>query len=64
MIGKEEINEYRNDYRLISVQMKGGRLTMRIYADTPPGNGFTPVQPILEDVYFYQISHHMDVITL
>jgi hypothetical protein len=44
--------------------MKGGQLALRIYSDTPPGDDFIQVPPILEDVYFYHISSQMDVITL
>ncbi len=64
MISKDAINEYRNEYKVISVQMRAGQLNLRVYSDSDPGNGFHPVQPILEDVYFYKISNHMDVITL
>lgn len=64
VIAKADIEEYRNQYQVISVQMKAGNLNIRIYADADPGNGFVPVQAVLEDVYFHQISGKMDVITL
>ncbi len=63
-INKAEIETYREQYHVISVQIKGGKLNIRVYADTDPGNGFTPVQAVLEDFYFYQISGKMNVITL
>jgi len=63
-IDKKAIEEYRNKYQVISVQMKAGSLNVRIYADDDPGNGFSPSQAVLEDVYFHQISGRMDVITL
>lgn len=63
-INKTAIEEYRNQYKVISVQMKSGNLNIRMYADSDPGNGFTLVPVILEDIYFYQISGKMDVITL
>ena len=63
-ISKVAIEEYRNQYRVISVQMKGGNLTIRIHAESDPGNGFVLVPAELEDVYFYQISSRMNVITL
>ncbi len=61
---KTAIEEYRHQYQVISVQMKAGNLNIRIYAESDPGNGFVPVQAVLEDVYFHQISGRMDVITL
>lgn len=63
-ISKASIDEYRNDYQVISVQMKGGNLTIRIHAETDPGNGFIPQPAELEDVYFHQIAGKMNVITL
>ncbi len=63
-IEKSAIDAYRNQYQVISVQMKGGSLNIRVFADTDPGNGFIPVPTVLEDVYFHQISSRMDVITL
>ncbi len=64
VIAKADIEAYRNQYQVISVQMKAGNLNIRIYAEADPGNGFVPVQAVLEDVYFHQISGKMDVITL
>ena len=63
-IDKSSIDEYRNQYHVISAQRKGGSLNIRVFEDTDPGNGFTPVPAVLEDVYFHQISGKMDVITL
>jgi ABC-2 type transport system ATP-binding protein len=63
-ISKTSIEEYREKYQVISVQMKGGNLNIRIYADSDPGNGFVQMPAELEDVYFHQISGKMNVITL
>jgi ABC-type multidrug transport system ATPase subunit len=63
-ISKSDIEEYRNQYQVISVQMKGGNLTIRIYSESDPAFGFVLVPAELEDVYFYQISGKMNVITL
>ncbi len=64
VIAKADIEAYRNQYQVISVQMKAGNLNIRVYAETDPQEGFVPVQAVLEDVYFHQISGKMDVITL
>jgi len=63
-INKNEIDDYRHQYQVISVQIRGGKLNIRIYSDVDPGNGFSSVQAELEDFYFYQISGKMNVITL
>ncbi len=55
-IPKGEIEQYRQQYQVISEQIKGGNLNIRIYADTEPGNGFARTQAVLEDVYFHQIA--------
>lgn len=61
---KSDIEQIRNQEQVISVQMKSGRLSVRIYNDSTPMQGFIPVAPILEDVYFHQISGKVDVVTI
>jgi ABC-2 type transport system ATP-binding protein len=63
-IAKTDIDQYKQAYEVISVQMKSGQLSLRVYSETDPENGFTPVAPVLEDVYFHQIAGKMDLITL
>lgn len=63
-IDKSTIQNLKEEYEVISVQMKSGQLSVRIYSDAEPGNGFAPTASSLEDVYFHQISSRMDVITL
>jgi ABC-2 type transport system ATP-binding protein len=63
-IEKAQIEEYKAKYRVISAQMKSGRLNIRIFSETDPNNGFIPVEPVLEDIYFHQIASKMDVIAL
>ncbi|MCU0387705.1 MAG: ABC transporter ATP-binding protein [Chitinophagaceae bacterium] len=63
-IAKTEIHHYKDNYEVISVQMKSGKLSLRVYSETDPGNGFLPINPVLEDVYFHQISGKMDLVTI
>jgi len=63
-IGQSEIDAYRVNYPVISTQLKAGHLYIRIRSDEDPANGFEPVQPNLEDVYFTYISTKMDINTL
>lgn len=63
-VEKSDIEQIRNQEQVISVQMKSGRLSVRIYNESTPMQGFIPVAPILEDVYFHQISGKVDVVTI
>jgi ABC-2 type transport system ATP-binding protein len=60
-IRKSDISEYRNDYKVISTQLKSGELSIRILSDTDPPNGFSPVIPNLEDVYFMHINSRVKI---
>jgi ABC-2 type transport system ATP-binding protein len=61
---KAGVHLLKEKYQVISVQMKSGSLSVRIYSDTDLGNDFKLVSPVLEDVYFHQIASRMDVVTL
>ena len=63
-IPRDAIDEYRAIYPIISTQLKGGDLHIRILADLDPGSGFRPTPPNLEDVYFSHIATKMDVLTI
>jgi ABC-type multidrug transport system ATPase subunit len=63
-IAKSDIDQYKQEYEVISVQMKSGQLSLRVYSETDPGNGFIMVTPVLEDVYFHAISSKMDLVTV
>ena len=39
-------------HAVISTKLLAGRTVVRVYGDAPPGAGFEPVEPDLEDVYF------------
>ncbi len=63
-INKTEIGFYKDDYNVISTQLKAGQLHIRVLRETAPGNGFEPAAPNLEDVYFSNIATRVDVNTL
>ncbi len=63
-IDKAAIDIYKQQYEVISVQMKSGQLSLRVYSDDDPGNEFIPVSPVLEDVYFHQIASKVDLVTI
>ena len=54
-IEKGDIDSYQAKYNLLSARLIMGRTVIRIYADSEPGDGFEPVEPDLEDVYFRKV---------
>ncbi len=55
-IRKSNFPDYSDRYTCISSKLKAGRTILHIYSETHPDNGFEPVEPCLEDVYFHQLS--------
>lgn len=62
-VEKSEIELYRQQHRIISTQLKGGKTRLHAYSDLPLA-GFDPVTPDLEDVYFAKITEKMEVVTV
>lgn len=56
MVSREELNEYAANYSIISNKMVGGEPLIHILSASDPGNGFKPVDPNLEDVFFSKIN--------
>lgn len=56
MVSREELEQYANEYSVISNKMVGGQPLIHIYNDSNPGNGFELVNPNLEDVFFSKIN--------
>lgn len=55
-ISKDDLPQYRAQYRVISARLVTGRTVIHVLNDSDPGNGFEPVAPSLEDVYFATIT--------
>lgn len=56
MVTHETLQEYAGQYQVISNKMVGGKPLIHVYSDTNPENGFEPVKPNLEDVFFSKIN--------
>ncbi|HEY4322888.1 MAG TPA: ABC transporter ATP-binding protein [Mucilaginibacter sp.] len=63
-IDKNELPHYRDDFNVISTQLKTGKLHIRVLQETNPNSGFVPAVPNLEDVYFGNIATRVDVNTI
>jgi ABC-type multidrug transport system ATPase subunit len=53
---ESELATIEKEMQLVSVQLLGGVHEVRIYAESDPGDGFMPVDPNLEDVYFLSLE--------
>jgi len=51
-----ELADVEKAHHVISTHLVAGLTEIRVYADTHPGSGFTPVDPDIEDVYFLNLS--------
>lgn len=51
-----ELQKIESQLRVISTHLVGGQHEIRVYADSSPGDGFSPVDSDLEDVYFVNLS--------
>jgi len=52
-----DLDNFKKEYQVISTRLFAGKIFVRIYSDTDPGDDFKSVLPILEDVYFYTLSN-------
>jgi ABC-2 type transport system ATP-binding protein len=55
-IEKVELARYEQEFRVVSNKLVGGRPLLHVYGDQPPGDGFVPSAPDLEDVFFSKIK--------
>jgi ABC-type multidrug transport system ATPase subunit len=56
VIASAESAAYNERYRVISTRLSSGRTVVRVLSDGSPGDGFDPVTPDLEDLYFATIK--------
>jgi ABC-2 type transport system ATP-binding protein len=52
----DELRSLESQLRVISSHLISGQHEIRVYADSSPGEGFRPVDPGLEDVYFLNLA--------
>ena len=55
-VAKSELESYQQKYQVISTRLVVGKTLIHIYSDENPHDGFEPVEPDLEDVYFSTIK--------
>jgi ABC-2 type transport system ATP-binding protein len=55
-VPKAELARYRQDRAVVLTRLIGGRILIHVCSDADPRDGFTPVDPDLEDFYFVSLS--------
>jgi ABC-2 type transport system ATP-binding protein len=55
-IAREDLDRFGQSHEIISTRLFAGRTIIHILSETDPGNGFTPVDGGLEDVYFATLA--------
>jgi ABC-2 type transport system ATP-binding protein len=59
IVEKSLLPKLAREYKIISTKLLSGRTVVHIYSEGNPGNGFEPVTPDLEDVYFSTMEGHI-----
>jgi ABC-2 type transport system ATP-binding protein len=54
-LAKGELAAYQERYQVISTRLVAGRPVIHVFSPQAPGDGFEPVAPNLEDVYFHAL---------
>jgi hypothetical protein len=59
IVDKSILPALEREHKIISTKLLSGRTVVHIYSEENPGNGFEPVAPHLEDVYFSTIAGYI-----
>jgi ABC-2 type transport system ATP-binding protein len=56
VIDRGELARYRDQYEILSTRLFAGRVVIHVLSDNDPGNGFSPVDASMQDVYFSTLA--------
>ena len=59
VVSKADLPQLERERDVISTKLLSGRTIARVYSEVPPGPGFEPSEPDLEDVYFSTMAGHI-----
>lgn len=59
VVSKDELPSLEREHAVISTKLLAGRTIVHVHSDAPPGPGFEPAEPDLEDVYFSTMAGHL-----
>jgi len=60
-VAREDLEAARAAYPIVATRLVAGRTLVTAVAPDVPGDGFAPIEPSLEDVYFAAIAGRLDV---
>ena len=55
VVDREALAEHQRQLTVIATRWAGGRIVLHVHGEGSPGPGFEPVEPDLEDAYFWAI---------
>ncbi len=58
-VSRESLQEIQKTLPVISSRPSGGEIVVHAFAAAAPGEGFEPIEPTLEDVYFSAVAGHL-----
>jgi ABC-type multidrug transport system ATPase subunit len=59
-VARDELDQARAAYPVVATRLTAGRTLVTAVAPARPGDGFQPIEPTLEDVYFAAIAGRLD----
>jgi ABC-2 type transport system ATP-binding protein len=57
VVARDQVAQYKQRLPVISSRLVTGRTLIRVYGEAPPEPDFESVEPDLEDLYFWRVSH-------
>ncbi len=54
-IDKHDLDRYRSEFKIISTKLVAGKPLIHVLSEEPLADGFVPVEPGLEDVFFSKV---------
>ncbi|SEK73822.1 ABC-type multidrug transport system, ATPase component [Aquimarina amphilecti] len=59
-IEKSQLEQYQNEYTVLSNYLRGGQFFVNIYSENTPEEGFEKMNNGLEEFYFYSINQNQE----
>ena len=59
-ISRDAVESCRKKFRVVSTNLRAGKIQMRVYGDTLPEKGFDSATPTIKDVYFSTIRGYLE----
>lgn len=60
LVPRDDLSAVTGRMEVLSTRLRRGDTVVHVYSDEPPGEGFEPVRPELEHVYFHTLRQHSE----